>query len=190
VGRGEDTEAQSKAESLGARDELPLRLKQQDYHVRGAQWDVIAPGTAAIGERLEAISRLAETCFIGNDAAEAGRDEKAASIPPPARARLNAFAVFSASVSAIVKISDATHTDAKERGMNCICFASAILEGGDRILDARMLRSGGKDGVKSKGACWTKDERVGVLKVTMEALRRCFGEEGEAEGWERWTWDV
>ena len=148
-------------------------IKQQDYAVSDAQWEHMR---AASGFEDTDASQLRQLLPM----VEAEINPcKATGSRPLSKARLNYFDVFRDCVRVVRDISDATHTDAKERGMNCICFASALLEGADRIVDARAL--GKLDG---KGACWTTCERDGVLKTTMEAMRSVLG----GREVETWSW--
>ena len=59
--------------------------------------------------------------------------------------RLNLFAIFSTCTTIVSKISNATHTDPKDRDFRCICFAETILTGGDRIRD---------NGAMGRPDCW------------------------------------
>lgn len=78
-------------------------------------------------------------------------------------AKLDYFEAFEKCVKIVSAISNASHTSEKEKGLNCICFASAILDDADRIVNARKM---GRDA----GAAWTKSEREGVLEATTRAL--------------------
>lgn len=163
-------------------------IKQRDYDVSAAQW-----------EGIDAHGPSHKSCTVSQDATPSAAavschrlssllpllDKTLASttpdrVPPP-KARLNHFRVFHDCVKVVSDISDATHTNPKERNMNCICFASAVLEGGDRILAARAA---GK--INGKGACWTKDERDGVLKTTAQAMKTVFGDKPV----QSWSWDL
>ncbi|ETN45924.1 uncharacterized protein HMPREF1541_00105 [Cyphellophora europaea CBS 101466] len=163
-----------------------FKIKQQDYDVTDAQWASCETRRSDDGnleaksvlEEAKGTARRLENLLPLLDSHLA--TTSTAYVSPP-KARLNRFAVFEDCVKIVSKISNATHTDPKERNMNCICFASAILEGGDRILDAR---AGGR--LNGKGACWTKDEREGVLKTTMEAMKNVLA----GKGMSRWAFHI
>ena len=162
------------------RDEsLLFSIKQQDYRITREQQDLIAETELA---RRGAMSKEArphgqhkllkllptiDSYFASSDLV---------SIPG---ARLNHFAVFGSCVRIISRLSDATHTGKEEKGINCICFASANLNGGDRILEARKMG-------KTAGACWKKEEREGVLKTTVDALKEEFAKRDLGS----WMWKL
>ncbi|RMZ77540.1 hypothetical protein DV737_g4330, partial [Chaetothyriales sp. CBS 132003] len=82
------------------------------------------------------------------------------------------------------KVSDAQWeaVDAKEKGMNCICFVSAVIQGAERIVNARRLG-------RTSGAAWTKDEREGVVETTSKTIANEFVvlEQGQSS---KWLWDI
>ena len=113
---------------------------------------------------------------------------------PLPHARLNLFAVFSTCVRVVCALSDATHATeptastttadppkSRERSganMNCICFASAILSGADRIVDARR-RFG-------RVEAWKKGDERTCIETVKCVLRDVMA--GVKD--EDWLWDV
>ena len=152
----------------GKDESLLSKIKQQDYNVTDAQWEAFTAGQNP-QDRLKALtSAIEKELFPKDDAA----------IPA---ARVNHFTVFASCVKVISSLSDASHMDAKEQGINCICFASAILDGADRIVNARKMG-------KVAGAAWTKAEKEGVVDLTMKTII----ENIRSDAWyaERWAWDI
>ncbi|KAK5323367.1 hypothetical protein LTR93_005420 [Exophiala xenobiotica] len=94
-------------------------------------------------------------------------------------ARLNMFAVFEKCVRVVSTLSDGTHTGPEEKGTNCICFASAILMGGDRIVDGRKL---------GRLETWKKDEKECVHQAK-EAIKEVFAADVDRDK-EQWLWSV
>ena len=152
---------------------LLLTIKQQDYRVSEEQWASIRnaetigkPEDArAVPLKLQSLLSYADSVLSPSSHAE---------IP---QARLNHFAVFATCVRIISTLSDAAHTSKEDKGMNCICFTNAILSGGDRIVEARKMS-------RTRGACWTKAEREGVVKMSTDAMRDVLGETKTDE----WLW--
>ena len=162
-----------------------FKIKQQDYHMTEEQRQVLSD--EGICEQLENmdLDQGAPDDLTNVDSAQ---QQLTAVLPSINRyltgtdsgsptALLNHFAVFASCARIISSLSDASHADEKEKGMNCICFASAILGGADRIMEARRLG-------RVDGACWRKQEREGVLDLAMRAIREEMGEK-EVKGW-RW----
>lgn len=164
---------------------LLFRIKQQDYVTEDLGWSTVETKPS----RQFGASKLSRS---GSDIGQSQQHRQLSvllqhtktllsssrdSVMPAAR--LNHFAVFATCVRIIATLSDATHTDAKDKGTNCICFANAILNGGDRIVQARKL---GRTGA----SCWTKDEREGVVKMTTEAMK-----ESVQRRWPQdWMWSL
>lgn len=166
VGRGE----------LKNEKDVPMlfAIKQQDYDVADLQWEKLR--TQAGSHRLiRDASRLQDLL----PRLEQDLNSRKSDAAGPSKVRLNHFDVFRDCVRIVQQVSDATHTDTKEKGMNCICFVTAVLEGGDRIVDTRA--SGKIDG---KGSCWTKAEREGVLKTTTESMKTVLAGRPASE----WSW--
>lgn len=178
-------------EASGEKGEcLVFKIKQRDYDVTEPQWEQIQ----SLAERTQCrcpdqtkmedetakppLSKILP--LLESELVSAKKSEPDSHLP---KAKLNHFKVFRDCVKIIGEISDSTHTDKKERGMNCICFASAILEGADRIVDARALRM-----ASGKGSCWTKDEREGVLETTGKAMREVLGGK-KVTGKDGWEWE-
>ncbi len=191
--------AARRAAGLGAQSEQDLskvdcllfRVKQQDYHVSDDVWDSVndaaakaskPPGTRKVGRSSSTTSReslaperrlldLAEATQKSFDASVA--DTNRCTVPV---ARLNMFAVFEKCVGVVSTLSDGTHTSPEEKGTNCICFASAILMGGDRIVDGRKL---------GRLETWKKDEKECVNQAK-KAIKEAFAEVDR----EQWLWSV
>ena len=158
-----------------------FRIKQQDYDISDAQWAKLAEAEPAVAgnnnrpkqHRIETLLPLLEKNLTSTP-----------TDPSPPTARLNHFAVFHDCVRVVAGISDATHTSAAEQGMNCICFAGAILEGGDRIVAARSM--GRLNDAGGVGGCWRKEETEGVIKTTTDRIRDVLG--GRDAG--QWGWEL
>lgn len=186
--------AARRAAGLGARGEqdqaksncLLFQIKQQDYHVGDDVWSSFERGSAdprktstrtrggspdsdsiVPEQRLLDLARKTDELFT--DLEGDGADH----LP---LARLNLLAVFEKCVAVVAQLSDETHTGADEKGINCICFASAILTGGDRIVDGRRL---------GRLETWKKDERECVAQAK-KVMHDVFGHVGR----EAWLWDV
>lgn len=169
---------------------LLFRIKQQGYDTESMEWSTVeGKSSRAGGAAFPHSSKLTRS---GSDTEQYQQQgqlwtllqhveellcSSSESIIP--QARLNHFAVFATCVRTIATLSDATHTDAKDKGTNCICFANAILSGGDRIVQARKLG-------RTTASCWTKDEREGVLKMTTEAMK----ESVQGRWPEDWVWEL
>ena len=154
------------------KDECTLfNIKQQDYCVSEEQWESFrnAESLGNVEEASAVQKKLQSLLSYANSVLSSSSCE---AIP---QARLNHFTVFATCVRVISTISDAAHTSEEDKGMNCICFANAVLSGGDRIVEARKM---GRTG----GACWTKAEREGVVKMTVDVMRDVVGGK-EAKEW-------
>ncbi|RMD44690.1 hypothetical protein DV735_g399, partial [Chaetothyriales sp. CBS 134920] len=152
-------------QDFGFKDDcLMFKIKQQEYKVSDAQWEAVSmdPNPSA---RFSALAAVID------------RDLRHSTTTWAAAAAINPFAVFSSCVGVIKTLSDQTHNDAKEKGMNCICFVSAIIQGGERIVNARKLG-------RTSGAAWTKDEREGVIETTSKTIAAEFTQSN------KWTWDI
>jgi hypothetical protein len=92
--------------------------------------------------------------------------------------RLNLFAIFSTCTNIVSKISNATHTDPKDKALRCICFAETILTAGDRIRDNEFM---------GRPDWWRKSngERQ-VVEDAMRVFREVMSEVKEGD----WLWDV
>lgn len=162
----------------GERSSMALVIKQQDYVVSDAHWAKVSEkGSSASTEHSDghfsASAGLVSTVDLELTSSDTNNR--------PSSLMLNHFDVFRDCVKVVSSISNATHTEAKEKGMNCICFATAILEGGDRILEARSV---GK--LDRQGACWTKGEREGVLRQTQNAMKDVLGGKPASD----WAWKL
>ncbi|KIV80494.1 hypothetical protein PV11_07992 [Exophiala sideris] len=199
LGVGEKTDADS------ATSCMLFQVKQRDYHVAEDLWEDICHDSASggigtnntstprlakgrsnstaaktakaavpapgPGERLLKLAEAAQGMFD----AGVNTDGKIAGCALPV-ARLNLFAVFERCVRVVSRLSDETHTGKDERGINCICFASAILTGADRIVDGRKL---------GRLEAWKKDERE-CIEQAKSAIWDVFGDVKREE----WLWDV
>ncbi|RMZ81049.1 hypothetical protein DV738_g2481, partial [Chaetothyriales sp. CBS 135597] len=161
-------------QDFGFKDDcLLFKIKQQEYKVSDAQWEAVStdPNPCA---RFSALAAVIDKEL---------RDEqktKSGMMAAPAAA-INPFAVFSSCVGVIKTLSDQTHNDPKEKGMNCICFVTAIIQGAERIVNARKLG-------RTTGAAWTKDEREGVIEMTSKTMSAEFThEQGQRN---KWMWDI
>lgn len=190
---------------------LLFKIKQQDYHVGDEEWNMVdkilksagnenlksrprgsspPPASAGVaesskpGRQLLDLARALEQSFT-----QSGPDDQGLPLPPPLplplpQARLNLLAIFQSCVRVVSRLSDETHTGADEKGINCICFASAILTGADRIIDGRRL---------GRAEAWKKDERECIAQAS-EAIRHVFGGGGGGSGgdavkFDQWLWD-
>ena len=160
----------------GDRDEcLLFKIKKQDYCVSEEQWTTIrnAETPDRTGQAQPEPRKLQSLLSYADSVLSSSSNNV---IP---QARLNHFAVFATCVRIISTLSDAAHTSKEDKGMNCICFANAVLSGGDRIVEARKMG-------RTSGACWTKDEREGVVKMTVDAMQEVVGEKKVGE----WSWQL
>ena len=158
-----------------------FKIKQQDYHLTEKQWHDLAHETCRDDHRLDKGLNI-DSGFDADNVTvllPSINDLFTSTTTTSPSALLNHVAVFTSCVRIISTLSDATHTDEKEKGMNCICFVSAILSGADRILEARRLG-------KHCGACWKKEEREGVLEMAMKGIRAEMG--GREVG--GWCWEA
>jgi hypothetical protein len=167
-------------------DGLVIKVKQQDYHLSEDLWsqvDEVSASASASARRSSKSSvrkrssataptadsseqqqqhqqRLLDLAQVANQSLAGDSNNN---MP---LARLNMFAVFEKCVRVVSTLSDETHSGPKEeRGLNCICFASAILAGGDRIVDGRRL---------GRLETWKKDERQCVDRF-QKAVQDVFG---------------
>lgn len=92
--------------------------------------------------------------------------------------RLDLFAVFESCVKIVSRTSQAAHPDPKDKELRCICFATTILAGDDRIRDNEAM---------GRPDCWKKStgERK-VVEDAKKAIREAMGSLKEAD----WLWDV
>ena len=166
---------------------LLFKIKQQDYHLTEEQRQVLLD--EGVCEQLEnmALGQGASEEMTEWDSSQHQWTGVLSSInryltstgSNAPTALLDHFAVFKSCVRVVSDLSDASHTDEKERGMNCICFASAILGGADRIMEARRLG-------KIAGSCWKKEEREGVLDMAIKAIKKEMGGRQVRE----WCWEI
>ncbi len=164
-----------------------FKIKQQDYHMTEEQFEALSHRD--ICAQLGDINFGQGTSLNVTDATSS--QHKLMAVLPEINtyitstntdtptALLDHFSVFASCVRIVSSLSDASHTDKKEKGMNCICFASAILGGADRIVEARRLG-------KVDGNCWKKEEREGVLDLAMKAIREELGGREVRE----WCWEI
>lgn len=202
LGAHGDTDASNKI------DCLLFKVKQHDYHVGEDVWGSLN-STSAVEKKGQAATRkgrsgstvssqresnlsqgssrlidLAEAAQK-SFAAPAATDSSDASLP---LARLNMFAVFERCVQVVSTLSESTHTAPDEKGINCICFASAILTGGDRIVDARKF---------GRFETWKKDEKECVVQAG-KAILDAFGSDvkhnensnDRKDDRQEWLWSV
>lgn len=156
------------------KSECPLfEIKHQDYHLSDEQWSSlsIVPETPKSGktrrkgstasakldqarreQRFSDLAEVVQQCFSGHESN---------TLPV---ARLNLFAIFDKCIRVISRLSDETHTKPDEKGINCICFCSAIITAADRIVDSRRL---------GKLETWKEHERD-CVKQTNDAIRDTF----------------
>ena len=178
----------------GAKEErsgcVLFKIKQQDYFATEKQRNFLAGDE--LPRRLEDLDINSDS-QSGSSASDAQHSAMlngfnnllTSTCPDSPTALLDHFSVFASCVRIIANLSDATHTEQKEKGMNCICFVTAILTGGDRIVEARRLG-------RVHGACWRKEESEGVLAIAMEGMRREMGEDGKAGRGDlrKWCWEI
>ncbi|KEF58197.1 uncharacterized protein A1O9_06123 [Exophiala aquamarina CBS 119918] len=162
-----------------------IKLKQQDYHVSDEDWKVVdltlKPTYKESAKRqLRGVTLTTESRDAQGQLLDLARalepsltqsNENALPV-----ARLNLLAVFQSCVRVVTRLSDETHTGADEKGINCICFASVILTGADRIVDGRRL---------GRVEAWKKDERECIDQAS-KAIRDVFGDLKPDE----WLWDI
>jgi hypothetical protein len=164
---------------------LLFKIKQQDYHLGDEEWNVVEQTLKPT--RSESIKRRTRGTSSPTESANPQRQlldlaralehsftQSNENVLPVAR--LNLLAVFQSCVRVVTRLSNETHTGADEKGINCICFASAILTGGDRIVDGRRL---------GRAEAWKKDERECITQAC-NAIRDVFG----AVKPDQWLWDI
>lgn len=161
---------------------LMFKIKQQGYHVSDYEWtpfdkqklDLKSPTeTTSTSNSRDTSTTTTTTRSSSPTTADKSMQSLSTSISecltptgqtPLPHARLNLFGMFRSFVRVVSRLSDQTHTAKTEQGINCICFASAILTGADRIVDARRL---------GKLATWSRDERA-CLDSVATAIRDVF----------------
>jgi hypothetical protein len=165
---------------------LLFKIKQQDYHMTQEQWQARSADNVDMRSEKEHVNRNASGTIT-----ETSSEQSLPTFLPEVdklltsnslngcSALLDHFSVFASCVRIIADISDSTHTGEKQRGMNCICFANALLTGADRIVGARKMG-------RIKGACWTKEERDGLLEMAKKAMRDEFGKKEVKD----WFWEI
>jgi hypothetical protein len=152
-----------------------MDLKRRDYHVDKSTWDDISSQDDI--ESSKRPKRRSDSVGIHNlqDLIPHLGEDMQGRLPT---LRLNLFAVFETCVKIVSRISQATHTNPKGKVLRCICFATTILSGGDRIRDNEAM--GTPD-------CWKKsngerevveDAKKGIREVMLGV------EEGD------WLWNV
>jgi hypothetical protein len=183
--------AARKAAGLGLKNEqnqhksncLLFKIKQQDYHIGDDDWEV---QQSMIGKESKNDTKRrssSATQFTDTDTSEGqkllnlsntieGLLQPGHDNPLPL-ARLNFFAIFQSCVKVVSHLSNETHVGKEEQGINCICFASAILGGADRIVDGRRM---------GKPEAWRKDERE-CIQLAKDILEKAFGDV-KAEEWQ------
>lgn len=153
-----------------------FKVKQQEYHMTEEQRQLLSDGS--ICERREDLN-LSRSTSEDITHTDFSSHQLTALLPSINKyltssdaggptALLDHFAVFASCVRIISSLSNASHAEKQGQGMNCICFASAILGGADRIMEARKLG-------KVDGSCWKKEEREGVLSLAIRAMREEVG---------------
>lgn len=182
--------------------DLVFKIKQHDYHVGDEEWHAVdkilkTTQTEDIKTRARRPSSGVESstpqrqlldlaraveCSLTQKEKEA--ETESASEPkdqshPLPLARLNLLAIFQSCVRVVSRLSDETHTGVDEKGINCICFASAILTGADRIVDGRRL---------GRAEAWKKDERECIAQAS-KAIKDVFGSGSNDGGVGQWLWD-
>ena len=162
-----------------------FKIKQQDYHVGSEDWtlvnrtinptcnDIVKGRTRTISPPTEPRDAQGQLLNLAKALEHSFLPTEDNALPA---ARLNLLAIFQSCVRVVTRLSDETHTGADEKGINCICFASAILTGADRIIDGRRL---------GKLESWKKDERECVTQAR-QAITDVFGSVKPAE----WLWDT
>jgi hypothetical protein len=145
-------------------------IKQQGYSVTGTQWCELCSEKSKDYKECEHHTPATRMTTMLPEVSQLLTSTSGCAL-------LDHFAVFRSCFRMISKISDEVHPDKK--GSNCICFANAIIEAADRIVDARRLG-------KTDGACWTEWEREGVVKDVVDAMREEFGVRDVKE----WVWRI
>jgi hypothetical protein len=159
-----------------------MDLKRRDYHVDKSTWDAIS-GREGIESskrrkrRSVGIHKPTDVklkSHLQDLSSHLGGDMQGR-LP---MLKLNFFAVFETCVKIASRISQATHTNPKDKELRCICFATTILSGGDRIKDNQAM------GIPD---CWKKSigERE-MVEDAKRAIREVMA--GVKEG--DWLWNV
>jgi len=160
-----------------SKDSLVFGLKQQDYHLSNPLWNRLRKehdlpasvlNDASGGALANSLSHLVP---IIDGQITASKENP---FPP---ARLNLFSIFASCNEIVSTLSDAGHTDPQEKSMHCICFASSLLQGADRIMDARRL---------GKIEPWKKHERE-MVELAKQTLLKVVGEIEKDDG-KTWLW--
>lgn len=190
AGFGIDGEGKSQVAEDTCISEI-MDLKRRDYHVDESTWDIIC-GWEDLGaikkakKRPTASPRSTERKFVPNHSTTAHSNhlqdlssyldqDMKRTLPS---LRLNLFAVFETCVKVVSSISNATHPGPRDKELRCICFATTILTGGDRIKDAEAL---------GKPDCWKKSngERK-TVEDAQKAIREAMATVERAD----WLWNV
>ncbi|KIV89002.1 hypothetical protein PV10_08622 [Exophiala mesophila] len=140
-------------------DCLIFRLIKQGYHVGDEDWGLqegemndAAHDLTTVARNMQILSSRVEESITWSSSS-GGEGGGGSRLP---MSRLNLLAVFQKCVDVVKRLSDETHTGKDEQGINCICFASAILTGADRISEARRL---------GRMEAWTKNERACITQA-------------------------
>ena len=167
-----------------------FNIKQQGYHVSGAQWDEINNSYAKVKElrKQNGSQPLPE---IGGPKSTAEKEkEKLLPLAVTVQAlftgrsgktlplaRVSLFAVFQRCVRVVSTLSQKAHPEAHGRKEDhCVCFAAEILMAADRLVKGRRY---------GKPEAWKKHERE-LVDDTKDAIMAAFGNVKEAE----LLWDV
>jgi hypothetical protein len=167
-----------------------FQIKQQDYHVSDAQWDEAndsytkvqqirknngskpVPDTTGQISTAQMEKQKLLPLAVTIQALFAGRPGKTLPL-----ARVNLFAVFERCVQVVSTVSGTLHPEEHRRKEDhCVCFASEILSGADRLFEGRRC---------GKLEAWKEHERKLVTNMN-EAILAAFGSVKEAE----LVWDV
>ena len=167
---------------------LLFNIKQNDYHVSEDIWDRLGNPPTSQDARNHAPKRRnssrAAHCFSSPNLAprlgDLYQDVRISFVQADPNflpsTLLNLFAVFEDCVRVVSKLSDAEHTEVREQGINCICFASTILSSGDRIVDGRRL---------GRAEAWKKEDHKCISEAKSMILE-VFGRINR----EQWLWRV
>ncbi|KAK5047966.1 hypothetical protein LTR84_006156 [Exophiala bonariae] len=181
---------------------LVFKIKQQDYHVDDDDWQLVAKllnprqiqdtksqtrrssSVVELSTRQGQLLDLAQAIERSFTQTETEPEFESTSEPEGQStllplARLNLLAIFQSCVRVVSTLSEETHTGVDEKGINCICFASAILTGADRIVDGRRL---------GRAEAWKKDERECIAQAS-KAIKDVFGKVNDDGGVGRWLWE-
>jgi hypothetical protein len=168
-----------------------ITLKRRDYNVGDSKWDIICGWedietsqkdkrkSTSSSKSIESNSIPAHSTTSHNnhlhDLASYLTQETKEPLPS---SKINLFAVFNTCVKIVTTISNATHTGPKDQELRCICFATTILTGGDRIRDAEAL---------GRVDCWRK---MNGERAVVEDAKRVIGEVmGRVDAGE-WLWEL